>query len=120
MNDLKERSQKIAELNDALRAQCAAATALQYGRVFVTRGVHALGPRHVAGVLRAVAAFDAFGADNEPYREHDFGSIEAGGETIFWKIDAYQKGSDYLAGADAPENEHTTDRVLTIMLATEY
>ena len=30
-----------------------------------------------------------FEADNDPYGEHDFGSFEYSGETIFWKIGYY-------------------------------
>ena len=52
--------------------------------------------------------------------EHDFGSFEMEGQKLFWKIDYFEKGSDYLAGAETPENAETTDRLLTIMLAGEY
>ena len=36
------------------------------------------------------------------------------------KIDCYEKGSDYVAGAETPGNSATTDRVRTILLAEEY
>ncbi len=120
MNALSKRSLRIAELNDALRKQCTSSSALQHGRILITRGVHALGPDRVQEVLQAVADFDAFNKDNDPYHEHDFGSLAVCGEMIFWKIDAYQRGSNYLAGAETPEDAATTDRVLTIMLAEEY
>ena len=29
--------------------------------------------------------------DNDPYAEHDFGSFEHDGQTIFWKIDLYDR-----------------------------
>ena len=120
MNALSERALKIAELNDAFRAGCASAASLPHGSVFITRGVNALEPGQIQAVLAAVAGFDAFDADNDPYREHDFGSIVVCGETVFWKIDAYQKGSDFLMGAEAPDDPSSTDRVLTIMLSHEY
>jgi hypothetical protein len=46
--------------------------------------------------------------------------FELAGKKFFWKIECYEKGSDYTAGAETPENSETTDRVLTIMLAEEY
>lgn len=120
MNALSDRALKIAELNDALRANCASPTMRQGGHIFISRGVSALEPEQIQAVLAAVAGFDAFNAENDPYREHDFGSMVVGGETIFWKIDAYQKGADFLMGAEAPDDPGATDRVLTIMLAEEY
>lgn len=39
-------------------------------------------------ILRSVQDITAFTQDNDPYSEHDFGSIELLGiERIFWKID---------------------------------
>jgi hypothetical protein len=49
--------------------------------------------------------------------EHDFGSIEVAGETIFWKIDYH--GSDMASGSEDPADPERTTRVLTIMLAEE-
>ena len=120
MNALSERCLKIAELNDAFRHDCTLEVALQHGCLVITRGVHALGPSSLQQVLAAVAGFDVFTEANDPHKEHDFGSVEVCGETIFWKIDTYQKGSDFLVGAETPDDESTTDRVLTILLAEEY
>ena len=67
---------------------------------------------------QAIAAFDAFTADNDPYGEHDFGAFEVGNDRLFWKIDYYDLS---LTGhsPDAADPSVTT-RVLTIMLAEEY
>lgn len=66
-----------------------------------------------------MATFDTFTADNDPYGEHDFGAFDAGGEKIFWKIDYYDARDPDL-GADNPADPETTERALTIMLASEY
>ena len=54
-----------------------------HGRTMLTRGVNADGPEFVLRVLNAVAGFAAFTADNDHYGEHDFGSVEVDGHTIF-------------------------------------
>ena len=77
------------------------------------------GPRSSHARFAAVAAFDQLSEDNDPYGEHDFGSIELDGENLFWKIDYYSKVDPDL-GADDPSDPATTERVLTIVLAEEY
>jgi hypothetical protein len=108
-------SARVRELNDQFRK-----SPLLHGRAVVTRGVAGNGDDFVARAMSAVEAFSAFTAGNDPYGEHDFGSFEIDGEKLFWKIDCYEKGSDYSAGAETPDKAETTDRVLTIMLASEY
>jgi hypothetical protein len=66
-------------------------------------------------LLNSVRAADNFNADNDPYKEHDFGSIDQGGEQYYWKIDYYDPGLQ--GGSDDPTK---TCRVLTIMRADEY
>jgi hypothetical protein len=106
---------RIRDLNDAFRKD-----PTRLGRAVVTAGVDARGPEFVLRAMRAVASFTDFTKDNDPYGEHDFGAFELDREKLFWKIDAYEKGSGYTAGAETPENPATTDRVLTVMLAEEY
>ena len=108
-------TKRIRDLNDAFRKD-----PTRFGRAVVTRGVNARGPDFVVRAMRAVASFTDFTMDNDPYGEHDFGAFQLDGETLFWKIDAYEKASDYTAGAETPDNPSTTDRVLTVMLAEEY
>ena len=84
----------------------------------ITSGIQALGTEGFARVLAAVAGFDAFTTDNDPYGEHDFGSFEVAGETFFWKIDYYDSACEF--GSEDPADSEKTTRVLTIMFAGEY
>ena len=73
---------------------------------------------HQLKILDAVAKFDRFDADNDPYGEHDFGSVDLGTARLFWKIDYYDQA---LANhSPDPADPARTKRVLTIMLAEEY
>ena len=69
--DENQSTQKIAQLNDALR------TSFTGGRLMVRAGVSALPPSTQVDVLRAVQAFNTFTSDNDPHGEHDFGRIGA-------------------------------------------
>ena len=80
------RAQRIADLNDKFRKSLVTG-----GRTYMTAGVNAKGPEFVAKALAKVIAFDDFNADNDPHREHDFGSFELEGEKLFWKIDLYER-----------------------------
>jgi hypothetical protein len=88
------------------------------GRMMVTRGIAALPLPTVTAIVAAVRDFNDFGADNDPYGEHDFGSVDVGVEQVFWKIDYYDK--QLTAGSEDPADPTVTTRVLTIMLAAEY
>jgi len=105
-------TQRIRDLNDALR------TTLTSGKVVMTASVHALPPDIVARALSTMQAFTDFNSDNDPYGEHDFGSFEHDGRTIFWKIDCYDRDLNY--GSPDPSDPRVTTRVLTVMLAEEY
>lgn len=103
---------KIRALNDAFR------TTMTGGKVFFTAGIDALPPDVKAIVIRRVAVFSAFTPENDPYDEHDFGSVEISGHKIFWKIDYYDLAMEF--GSENPADPAKTVRVLTIMLASEY
>ena len=103
---------KIRELNDAFR------TTMTGGKVLITAGVDALPSDVKAMVIRKVATFSDFSADDDPHGEHDFGSFELEGRKFFWKIDYYD--STMTFGSDDPADASKTTRLLTIMLATEY
>jgi len=45
--------------------------------------------------LQKIRAFDAFGEDNDPHHEHDFGAVEEAGERFFWKIDYYDRAMEF-------------------------
>ena len=74
-------------------------------------------------IAERVAAFDRFTPDNDPHKEHDFGSLDHEGHPVFWKIDYYDRasfGSGRETGSEDPSDPAKTLRVLTIMLASEY
>jgi hypothetical protein len=103
---------KVRQLNDAFR------TTLTGGGADLTEGVIGLGSTFAAQALLAVRRFDAFTPGDDPYGEHDFGSVTIDGRKLFWKIDYYDRSLQY--GSDNPADPAQTSRVLTIMLAEEY
>jgi hypothetical protein len=62
-------SVRIADLNDLLR------TTFLTGKVVFTEGVRALSDQDRSRVVEAVQNFTSFTEDNDPYGEHDFGTI---------------------------------------------
>jgi len=88
------------------------------GKVLMTSGINALAPDVQACILEKVRTFDAFSPDNDPQREHDFGSFEEGGHKVFFKLDYFDAAMEF--GSDDPADPSKTTRVLTIMLASEY
>ena len=69
-------------------------------------------------VIRRVAIFSEFTADNDPHEEHDFGNFELAGRKFFFKIDYFDAKMEF--GSEDPADPTKTTRVLTIMLAEEY
>ena len=102
----------IKTLNDNLRQTFTG------GRVLLTAGIKAKSKDDIAKILSEVRQFNNFTPDNDPYNEHDFGSFDYNGEKIFWKIDYYDKNYQYLS--EEPANPDVTNRVMTVMLASEY
>lgn len=102
----------IRTLNDAFRRNPTA------GRVMLTAGVQALPQSDRFALMAAVITFNDFNAGNDPYNEHDFGALDRGDVSYFWKIDYYDQ--DYEMGSPDPADPHVTRRVLTIMRADEY
>lgn len=106
------RTERIRQLNDALRRTGVG------GTIVCTAGVRACGLSFVQAAASAVAQFDSFTADNDPYGEHDCASLTIDGHPLIWKIDYYDLTMRWLS-AD-PAHPDQTNRVLTIMLAEEY
>jgi hypothetical protein len=102
----------IAELNDTLR------TLGTGGRMFITNGIKILGEQALTDILKVMMHFEDFNEDNDPYNERDFGSLDVCGERVFWKIDYYDKSLKY--GSQEPADSSITERILTLMLASEY
>ena len=103
---------RVAALNDILRRS------LSGGTLVLTAGFVALGRERQQVILDAIAAFDRFEPDNDPYGERDFGAPDAAGERVMFKIDCYDR-SGRFASPD-PADTSVTTRVLTVMLAGEY
>src|ERR1700719_4613733 len=78
----------------------------------MTTGIAALGAEAVARIVKTIEVYDDFCHANDSYEEHDFGSFEAEGHTIFFKIDLYEESD-----VENPNGEPVVTRVLTIMLA---
>lgn len=109
---MNAHTDRIRELNDQLR------TTLTGGRVLITPGVAALGPKSVERVVKAITVFDDFCNENDPYTEHDFGALDVEGQKVFFKIDYYDK--KFRAHSPDPSDPAVTERVITLMLAEEY
>ena len=107
---MMSHTERIRQLNDQCRISLAGC------RVMITQGVSALD--QTAVVLKAVRDYSNFRPDNDPYGEHDFGSVEHEGQTVFWKFDYYDV--DLLMHSPDASDPAVTCRVLTIMLAEEY
>lgn len=103
---LDVQAASIAVVNDRFRES-------GFG-ILLTQGVRAI--RNLEGLLGKVRMYNDFNEDNDPYGEHDFGSLRWEDEKVFWKIDYYDQ--DMVYGAE-PLNPDCK-RVMTVMLADEY
>lgn len=105
-------SDKIRLLNDVFRK-----TGIG-GLVTVTRHVLTLPEGIQKKLLAEIKTFSDFNEDNDPYGEHDFGTVVLEKEKFFWKIDYYNQ--DLSEGSEDPSNPAKTKRVLTVMHSSEY
>jgi hypothetical protein len=103
---------RIAALNDILRRT------LCGGTLVLSAGLIALGRARQQVIVDAVAAYEDFTPDNDPYGEHGFGALEVAGERVFFKIGYFDTPLSH-ASPD-PADTLVTARVLTVMLAGEY
>lgn len=107
-----EKTARIRALNDRLRRHGIG------GRVMITRGIQALGPDGMRDVLTAVARFDDFTEENDPWHEHDCAVLTVNGHRIIFKHDYYDR--DLQGHSPDASEPAVTERVLTIMLTEEY
>jgi hypothetical protein len=111
-SDDKAQAHAIRTLKDAFRKSFTG------GVVLLTAGIIAMATERQTAVLAAVQAFDDFNEDNDPWGEHDMAALTVDGERIFFKIDYYDLTRAHHS--DDPADPSKTERVLTIMLASEY
>lgn len=101
-----EEAVEIAKVNDAFRRSGSG--------IVVTQGVQSI--EDLSGLIDEVRQFNEFTEDNDPYGEHDFGTVYWYGEKVFWKIDYYDQALEYGKEPLSPDCR----RVMTVMLASEY
>ena len=106
------RLREIKRLNDQLRVNG------EGGTIVVTPGFLDLSDELREQILNAMQREDQFTQDNDPWGEHDMGSVNIEGNTVLWKIDTYDLDMNCLS--PEPADPNVTKRVLTIMLASEY
>ena len=106
------RSQAIAELNDRLRKTG------KGGTIVITENLRRVTGFDAAILLSALANYEGFDEDNDPYGERDFGDLSLWGYDVVFKIDYYDKNLEY--GSDNPADPAVTHRVLTVMLAGDW
>lgn len=106
-------SNRIRELNDAFRMN-----PQMLGKLMLTHGIVHMPTGFADKAIKAVQEFKDFEKGNDPYGEHDFITVEVDGETVYGKIDYYDRSLQY--GSPNPEDPNVTIRVLTVMLADEY
>ena len=82
--------------------------------ILLTQGARAL--RNLEGLLGRIRMFNDFDRDNDPFGEHDSGSLKWEDEKVFWKIDYYDQNLENWVDPLFPECK----RQMTVMLADEY
>ncbi len=105
----------VCKLNDTFRRNV---LDRRLGTLLLTAGVAALKHEDITNIIEEVQCFEDFNEDNDPYGEHDFGAFNYHGQKYFFKIDYYAKGTSQYSKDEA--NPDITNRVLTIMHASEY
>ena len=115
------RTAIIRSLNDRFRQTFTG------GAVVITAGIAALYETTRQRIFAAVQQFDDFDEDNDPWAEHDFGAVEVvcclpGStrtcERVFFKLEYYDLTR--AMHSEDPADPAKTERVMTIMLASEY
>ncbi len=104
-------SKDIADANDLFRMTMI--TGPRH-KVILTPGVSENKDREQ--IITCVRNFKDFEIANDPFGEHDFGTVLVNGESYYFKMDYYDK--DMENGADPYKDQYTI--VLTIMRSDEY
>lgn len=96
----------IARSNDEFRASIVSPELNMGKRLVFSLGFGMLPSKDIENILQQIAKFDDFNEGNDPWGEHDFGTISTEWAEIFWTI--------------ATLDEEQNTKVLTVMLAEEY
>jgi hypothetical protein len=105
----------IAKINDEFREKLVPD---DFNDVFISLEVSFLEDDELEGLKEMIRKYNNFNDDNDPYGEHDMGSLTYNSRTYFFKIDYFKLGN-FNEGAD-PYQEKEVSRVMTIMHASEY
>lgn len=115
---------EIATLNDAVRKSlvnlevknCLALINCRFEIMLTANLQNTINDK--VGLLRAVAGFDQFNEQNDPYGEHDCFRFKFEDEWILVKFDYYAPDMEH--GSEDATDLARTVRVLIIMLAIDY
>jgi hypothetical protein len=104
---------RIRALNDDLRKN------LLGGGAVITAGIAALGAEAVERLVKIITVFDDFCNANDPHSEHDFGCLKFDDKVdVIFKIDYFDNSLTFHSPNAA--DPAVTERIITIMLASEY
>ena len=106
---------RIAEQNDAFRKKQAGGG---QGKWVWTQAIDAEGMDFVLTCVSAVAEYEDFTEENDPFGTREMGFMEVVGKKVWWKIDLYDRA--YLGGSENPTSLADTRRVLTILFPSDY
>lgn len=73
--------------------------------LLATPGVMALGDDAVAALFADIMTYENFDDADDPFGQHDFGVLEASGQTVWFKIDA--------------DPDQADKRIFTLLLPSE-
>ena len=76
--------------------------------MMITQGREAMPLDQRRKLLQKVRTFEAFSEDNDPHAEHDFGAVDEVGERFFFKIDYYDRNTEF--GSPDPSDPAVTTR----------
>ncbi len=113
----------VAAHNDMFRRSLCLGIAPQIvlaGRAVTTHALALEGDDFIKECVRETGNFDTFAPDNDPNGYHDFGAFDVEGKRVFFKIDMFERGSHMRWGAENPDDPAQTERLLTIMLASDW
>jgi len=111
----QNKTAAISALNDEFR------TSLGHkgnGHIVLTAGMTTFSPYDQVMIFKKIKQFEDFTEDNDPHGEHDFGAVIHDGQKIYFKIDYLNINTRYVS-VD-PADPSITNRIMTIMLSSEY